>query len=92
MNRLLLLAEGHDAAIPRTRDGLAHPLCAAYRRTCLPSIERALQRGARKVIETFQNDALDVHWISPEEGMFDDRDLANINTPEDLRRLSQSLG
>jgi molybdopterin-guanine dinucleotide biosynthesis protein A len=88
MRRMLLLAGGHDAAIPRTRDGLAHPLCAAYHRTCLPSIEKALQRGDRKVIETFTDDDLDVRWVSPEEGMFGDQDLANINTPEDLRRLT----
>jgi molybdenum cofactor guanylyltransferase len=92
MSRLLSLAEGYDAAIPRSQDGLAHPLCAVYRRTCFPSIENALQRGSKKVIETFLNDSLRVRWVGPEEGMFSDQDLANINTPEDLRRLSPSLG
>jgi molybdopterin-guanine dinucleotide biosynthesis protein A len=92
MGQLLSLAEGYDAAIPRTNDGLAHPLCAVYRRTCFSSIEKALQRGSKKVIETFLNDTLHVRWVGPEEGTFSDDDLANINTPEDLRRLSHSHG
>jgi molybdenum cofactor guanylyltransferase len=91
MSNLISLAKGFDAAIPRTSDGLAHPLCAVYRRTCLPSIEKALQRGTNKVIETFLNDTLVVRWVGPHEGMFSDSDLANINTPEDLRRLSPSI-
>ncbi len=87
MRNLLSLAEGFDAAIPRTRDGFAHPLCAVYRRTCLPYIEKALLRGTNKVIETFLNQSLAIRWVEPGEGNFSDSDLANINTPEDLRNL-----
>ena len=87
MRNLLTLADGYDAAIPRTSDGLAHPLCAVYRRTCLKSIEKALLRGTNKVIETFLNQSLTIRWVEPGEGNFTDSDLANINTPEDLRRL-----
>jgi molybdopterin-guanine dinucleotide biosynthesis protein A len=84
---LLSLAEGFDAVIPRTKDGLVHPLCAVYRRTCLPSIEKALQQGANKVIDTFLIDSLNVRWVGPDEGKFGDSDLANINTLEDLRKF-----
>jgi molybdopterin-guanine dinucleotide biosynthesis protein A len=91
LRSLVDLAEGFDAAVPRTADGIIHPLCAVYRRTCLPSIERALARGANKVIRTFLDDRLAVRWITPEEGRFEDADLANINTPEDLRKLKISL-
>jgi molybdopterin-guanine dinucleotide biosynthesis protein A len=87
LDKLVSLADGFDAAIPRTSDGLAHPLCAVYRRTCLPSIEKALQQGTNKVIETILNETLTVRWVGPGEGMFSDSDLANINTPEDLRKL-----
>jgi molybdopterin-guanine dinucleotide biosynthesis protein A len=87
LQSLVSLANGFDAAIPRTLDGLAHPLCAAYRRTCLPCVEQALQRGANKVIEPFLETPLAVRWIGPDEGKFNDADLANINTPEDLRNL-----
>ena len=87
LQNLISLAEGFDAAIPRTQDGLAHPLCAVYRRTCLPSVEKALLRGANKVLEILQQDSLSIRWVDPDEGQFRDADLANINTPEDLRRL-----
>lgn len=87
IRKMVSMAKGYDAAIPRTHDGLAHPLCAVYRRTCLPSVERALKKGTNKVIEIFVNDSLAIKWVDPDEGRFKDTDLANVNTPEDLRRL-----
>jgi len=87
LQRMLSLSDGFDAAIPRNSDGLAHPLCAVYRRTCFPYIEQALKRGEKKFIEIFFQDTLSVKWISPEEGQYNETDLANINTPEDLRML-----
>ncbi len=92
LSKLVALVDGFDAAIPRTGEGFFHPLCAVYRRTCLPSIEKALQQGSTKVIETFLNDTLKVRWVGPEEGTFQESDLANINTPEDLRRLQAPPG
>lgn len=87
LRSLVSLAEGFDAAIPRTSDGRAHPLCAVYRRTCLPVIEKSLEKGTKKFIETFHDDTLSVRWIGPEEGVYIPSDLANINTPEDLQKL-----
>lgn len=85
VQRMIDLSVGFDAAIPRTRDGMAHPLCAVYRRTCLPLIEKALKKGKRKFIEIFFNKKISVKWISPDEGRYDKMDIININTPEDLR-------
>jgi molybdenum cofactor guanylyltransferase len=87
LHRIVALGDGFDAAIPRSSDGLAHPLCAVYRDTCLPFIESALQRNSNKVIETLLESPLTIRWIDPVEGAFTDADLANINTPEDLRNL-----
>jgi molybdenum cofactor guanylyltransferase len=87
LRSLVSLTEGFDAAIPRTSDGIAHPLCAVYRRTCLPVIEQALQKGSNKFIETFITDVLAVRWVGPDEGVYGAADLANINTPEDLQKL-----
>lgn len=84
---LVTLCEGYDAVIPRTPDGISHPLCAVYRQTCLPSIERALRRRANKVIRTFLGEELAVRFAGPEEARFTETDLANINTPEDLRKI-----
>ncbi len=92
LRKMVSLAKGFDAVIPRTTDGLAHPLCAVYRRTCLPSVERALERGANKVIEIFLADQLSIRWVDPDEGRFKDTDLANVNTPEDLQNLKSGAG
>lgn len=91
LRSLVSLAEGFDAAIPRTKDGRAHPLCAVYQRTCLPSIEHALEGGSHKFIEIFLDNALAVRWIGPDEGVYKAAELANINTPEDLQRLKRRL-
>jgi len=50
-------------------------------------MERALERGANKVIENFLDSSLSIKWVDPDEGQFEDADLANINTPEDLSQL-----
>jgi len=92
LRKLIAFSRGFDAAIPRTRDGLAHPLCAVYRRTCFPAIEKALFRGANKFIETFLLNALSIRWVDPDEGQFEDQDLANINTPEDLQKFRREMG
>ncbi len=92
LQNLVSMAEGYDAAIPISGDRVLHPLCAVYRRTCLPSVERALKRGANKVIEIFLGDSLAIKWVGPDEGKFEDVDLANINTPEDLRNLKIGAG
>ncbi len=92
LRRLVHLGKDFDAVIPRTRDGVKHPLCAVYRRTCLPAIEAALTSGANTVMLMLFDHDLAVKWVDPEEGQFEDTDLANLNTPEDLRRLGISPG
>ncbi len=87
LRRLASFAEGYDVAIPRTQNGIAHPLCAVYRRTCLPAVENLLFRGDNKMIEILEESSLSIRWVGPEEGQFEDADLANINTPEDLKKF-----
>ena len=87
ISRMLDIAEDFDAVIPRTHDGIAHPLAAVYRRTCLPVIEDALRNRANKVIDVFTKGGARIRWMEPDEGEFTDSDLVNINTPGDLRRF-----
>ena len=87
IRRMLDVSEGFDAVIPRTLDGMAHPLAAVYRRTCLPVVENALRKKANRFIDAFPGEGLRVRWIDPGEGYFTDDDLFNINAPDDLRRF-----
>jgi len=84
LGQLVLSVEGFDAVVPRTADGGKHPLCAVYRRTCLPVIEGNLRTGTNKVSDIFAASLLRVRWLRAEEGGFSDFDLANLNSPEDL--------
>ena len=84
-------SEGFDAVIPRTTDGIAHPLSAVYRRSCLPVVEDALRKKANRFIDAFPGDGLRVRWMYPGAGIFTDDDLLNINTPDDLRRFNPDI-
>jgi molybdopterin-guanine dinucleotide biosynthesis protein A len=84
LRRLLEFSEGHDAVIPRTTDGRLHPLCGIYRRTCLKTLEQNLRRGINKMTDLFRDGSLRVKLVDGRDGRFDDSDLRNLNTPEDL--------
>jgi molybdopterin-guanine dinucleotide biosynthesis protein A len=74
---------GFDAAIPRTADGRCHPLCAIYRRTCLPFIEDNLGRRINRVTDILATSRLRVRWVGEAEGGFSASDLVNLNSLED---------
>jgi len=84
LRHLALSVEGFDAVIPRTTDGGNHPLCAVYRKTCFPAIERNLRKGVNGVTAIFTESHLRVHWLDVTAAGFSDLDLANINSPVDL--------
>ena len=66
-----------DCCLPAGPSGLPEPLCAAYRKRCLPAIRSALDRGVRKVTEGLAGLALEL-WKIP-----DISPLRNINTREE---------
>jgi molybdopterin-guanine dinucleotide biosynthesis protein A len=80
-----------EAVVPRL-DGEFEPLFAVYRRACIPAIERALQRGDRRVISFFGDvslrtvDETDVRRIEPDPWCF-----FNVNTEADLAEAERHL-
>lgn len=80
-----------DAVLPLTDQGW-EPLHAVYRReTCLPLVERAIQRGERRVISWYSEAR--ILALSEEAVRFYDasrRAFMNVNTPEDLH-LAEAL-
>jgi molybdopterin-guanine dinucleotide biosynthesis protein A len=82
---LLALTTDADLVIPRTERGY-HPLCAAYTRACLEPITRRLADGRLKL--TGLLDDVRVRVVDDEalEAFGDpERQLANVNTPDEYR-------
>jgi molybdenum cofactor guanylyltransferase len=87
LRALLLSDRGWDAVVPCSSDGRVHPLCALYRRTCLPSLTERLTRGENKA-QTFLNESgLQVRLLHPQEGGYADENLININSINDLNAI-----
>ncbi len=88
VEQILAAASGVDVAVP-VAYGHHEPLCAAYRRTALPQMRRALARDDLKITNLYRS--LDVRRV-PEPVLRaadqDLRSLANLNTPQDLAQLS----
>ena len=68
------------AACADAADPTAAPLPAAYARSALPVLERRLHEGRLALHEAL--DELDTRRIEVDEAL-----LANVNTPDELRRL-----
>ena len=84
------LTPEYDAAAAVGPDGRLHPLCAVYRKGCLPVLEEQLRAGdyrLRAALERLRLRRVDLAeaGISPET-------VANVNTPEAYARLLARLG
>ena len=88
--RLLATRRGPATAVPRA-GGHPQPLCARYGPDALAAVDRLLAAGGRSLRALLE--AMDargeVGWIEPEEWerVADPAALADVDTPEDLRRL-----
>lgn len=83
---------GHQAAVPGSPEE-RWPLTAFYQRSCIPALDRAVQRGDKRVIAFFPD--VRVRWVPLDELRPADpelRSLWNLNTPEDLARARAMLG
>lgn len=88
---LVAQASEADVVVPRTESGY-HPLCAIYRRTCLPAVSRRLAAGQLAVKGLFED--VRVREVPGSELVaFGDpaRLLANVNTPADHGELDALL-
>jgi len=86
-----LLTDEWDVVMPRWQ-GREEPLHAFYRRTCVPAIERLLDRGGRRFVDFLPE--VRVRYVPQEEiERFDPegRSFWNVNSREDLARLLPML-
>ncbi len=89
---LLAAAVDSDAVVPVV-GGQQHPLCAAYRRGCLPAISDAMAAGECRVISFFSE--IRVRELQDDDlvqlGALDML-LFNVNTLEDLAQAERIAG
>jgi molybdopterin-guanine dinucleotide biosynthesis protein A len=81
-------AEGFDAAVPVTSEGL-QPLHAVYARTALPALESALAEGLRSVRDALRS--LRVRYVQPDEWSSADPSgqfALNVNRPDDMAKIA----
>lgn|GEM_PF-202737 len=72
---------GHDITMFKT--SRFEPLCAIYRRTCLPALEELIDHGEYRIIDLFPT--LDTHVIRTD----DEEPFRSINTDEDYEIIRQ---
>ncbi|MGE5619078.1 MAG: molybdenum cofactor guanylyltransferase [Sphingomonadaceae bacterium] len=80
------MAEGYDLAVPRVGTML-EALHAAYRRSCLPAMELAIERQQFKIVDLYP--LVRVREVGEEDLRAVDpnlRSFFNVNTPSDLER------
>lgn len=90
------LAREMLSAIPDTaqalllldRGGRAYPLCAVFRKSCLPVVREHVEAGKLKVMPMMDSLGA-VRMTLPER--FSERVLINLNTPEDLEAVKNTL-
>jgi len=86
---LLSQASGVHIVVPVV-NGYYEPLCAVYRRTAIPVIREALNRGTLKVTQIY--DCLRLRTVTERKLKPFDPELAsliNLNTPKELKLLAQ---
>ncbi len=73
-----------DCLLPLGVDGRVEPLCAVYRRDCLPALRRALETGVHRITDAVST--LRVAYRPAPPAAF----LRNLNTPEEWRSFLAS--
>jgi len=92
LRHLINSCEGWDAVVPVPESG-PEPLCAVYRRTCLPAVERRVAAGELKM-SSFWSDVAVREIRARELAAFGDpvAMFHNVNSPEDYASIQQGGG
>lgn len=81
-------AGAYDAVVPEDSQGRLHPLCAFYSRRCLTRLHRLWREGGREVRGVLEAGGFSVFRLPAPRWGIPDRCFFNVNTPQDLTRLS----
>ena len=82
----------YQVTVPKEADGHLQPLCALYHRSCLKTIERLIEQGRYSPRDLFSEvNTLIVPFEAIAGLAHSERLFENVNTPEDLARISDLL-
>ena len=81
--------DNSDVIFPLNELGKIEPLCAIYSKSILPAIEKMIQQGDFKVQNLKQYINVKTIQISRDQKFFDEKLFLNLNTPADLKKLSE---
>jgi molybdopterin-guanine dinucleotide biosynthesis protein A len=86
-----LISDMADAEliIPISGDGKAEPLCALYKKSVLPHLEKMIAKKDLKVQNLTHYCKSKKLPVSHKQGFYHDRLFYNINTPDDLYQLTK---
>jgi molybdopterin-guanine dinucleotide biosynthesis protein A len=90
LTRMLEMAEGYDAVVPRLAGGMVEPLHAIYARTCQSKMKDRIEAGLLPISPLF--DPLRLRYVEQAEYLaIDPRMLSffNLNSPDDLVRANR---
>lgn len=74
----LAAAPAADVAVAVAQNGRLHPMCAVWRRTAAVALEACFAAGERRMQEALST-------VRTVQVTVDAQDVANMNTPDDLR-------
>ena len=78
-----------DAAAPLDSSGQIHPLCAVYKKSCLPAVARRVTGRRLKTISLLTSGEIRCRLVPPRLHRLPDWRFLNVNSPSDLERLSR---
>ncbi len=84
---LLGFLKDWDAAAPVDSTGRVHPLCALYKKTCLPAVRRRVDQGRLKTVAFLESREIRCRLVAPGEHRLSDRCFHNLNSPADWASL-----
>jgi molybdopterin-guanine dinucleotide biosynthesis protein A len=89
---LLTEAKGYDVVVPALIEHQPEPLCGVYRKSALPVFEACIQQKEYAVHKALRKSRSKVLIIHQHMDFWHPELFININTREDLERLSPGFG
>lgn len=87
MDELVKSGPETDAVIPVTEDGRQHPLCALYKKSCIPVLKGNLDAGNYKVRNAIEK--LNVKYVQAASLTDGEKKLTNMNDQNEYKKTLQ---